>query len=339
MRALLGFVLGVFVLLVPGVWLAMAYPSFTSGDLTRIARLPGADLRARVVQPSLRPSASISPDQADVLVLGDSFSVGNLWQTRFEEKTGLEVATWRIREEGCVAGWLEQALAGGLSAKAKTIVIETVERVFVQRMVSPNQPCASQIFKPEHIDREVALGEAVLAPLFPIDVRYVVRTAINSRKPEYSFGRFELRKAVVVDLDRADLFSSRLSSRLLYLRHDELPAERWSEEMVKAALMRFKGLQDQAKANGMRLLLVTVPDKSTVYSPWVSEGQWPQQPDGNLFKLIEQSLGAPQNLLPDFQLAAEQIIDFYRPDDTHLSLNGFRFLGERIAQLVSAAKD
>lgn len=339
MRALSGFVLGALLLLAPGIWLAMAYPSFTSGDLTRIARLPGMDLRPMTIQPDLDRPLGVSPDQADVLVLGDSFSVGNLWQSTFEAKTGLKTATWRIREEGCVADWLSLATDGALSKKAKTIIVETVERVFVQRMVSPTERCKSKIFELEIADTTPMSGLVEQAPLFPIDVKYVVRTALNARKPEYLSGRFVLRKAVMVDLERSDLFSSRLSDRLLYLRHDELPSEMWAASEVNAALNRFKRLQRQAEANGMKLMLVTVPDKSTVYSPWIKAGQWPNQPDQGLFSLLEQSIGAASNLLPDFRAAAIQIKDFYRPDDTHLSLDGFRYLGERIAQLVTAPKD
>lgn len=338
-RVLSGFVLGAAVLLMPGIWLAMVYPSFSSGDLTRIAQLPGADFRPTMMQTSLDRPAIASPDQADVLVLGDSFSVENLWQSTFEAKTGLKTATWRIREEGCVADWLNLAMAGELSKKAKIVIIETVERVFMQRMVSPQELCKDQAFEPELIGTTPVSGQAERSPLFPIDVKYVIRTALNARKSEYLSGRFMLRKAVMVDLDRSDLFSSRLSDRLLYLRQDELPTDLWNAADVSAALAKFQKLQRQAKAKGMTLLLVTVPDKSTVYSPWVKAGQWSAQPDESLFSSLEKSIGTTSNLLPDFRVAATQIKDFYRPDDTHLSLEGFRFLGERISRLVTTPKD
>lgn len=98
-------------------------------------------------------------------------------------------------------------------------------------------------------------------------------------------------------------------------------------------------MQQRAKLRGIQLILVTVPDKSTVYSPWIRAGQWHAQPDDELFRLLEENLGASQNILPAFRLAAERITDFYRPDDTHLSLNGFRFLGAQIAQLVKPTQE
>lgn len=334
-RLLAGFVCGCCLLLLPGIFLARAFQS-GDGDITRIAHLPARDFAPSQVQPDLPILASVDPARADVLVLGDSFSADNDWQSAFTAETGLQVATWRIREDACVDIWLRQALRRAFSAKARVVVVETVERAFLERFVKPEADCADTRFLPVPMQPHVASGRTRPASLFPIDIRHVVKTVNHALSPRMGSGRYDLRKAVLVDLNRPGLFSNRLARRLVYLKADEVAPGAWSRAAVSDALRRFAAYRREGAANGLDLRLLVIPDKSTVYAPWVVPGQLPDMPEMALFPLLAETLGPDADLLPDFRAAAASRPDFYNPDNTHLSLDGYRHLANVLAaQLAS----
>lgn len=328
-RLLAGFLCGCGLLLLPGIYLAHAFQS-GDGDLTRIAHLPARDFAPAIVQPDLPILGSVDPAAADVVVLGDSFSADNDWQSAFTARTGLQVATWRIREDACVDLWLRQALRRAFSAKARVVVVETVERAFLERFVRPESDCADTRFLPVSMQSHVASGRTQPSPLFPIDIRHVAKTVTHALSPQLHAGRYDLRKAVLVDLTRPGLFSNALAQRMVYLKADEVTADAWSSEAVASALARFAVYKREAAAVGLDLRLLVVPDKSTVYAPWVAPGQLPPMPESQLFPMLAHVLGPDADLLPEFRAAAAQRPDFYNPDNTHLSLQGYRHLADML---------
>lgn len=329
-RALIAFVATLMFLLTPSMYLAKIFQS-GSGDLTRIAHLRATDFAPKINQPDLNIVATESPAKADVLVLGDSFSAENNWQTVFASQAQLGVATWRIKDSSCVDAWLERAIAQGLSKQARVLVLQTIERAFVDRLVATKQTCKDRHFLPWQVRAHLASGKTSATSLLPIDLRHVTRTIKNSLAPELKAGRFVLRKAVVVDLVRDDLFSNHLSSRLLYLRDDEQPSGSWNADQVRAGLERFANYQCHAAKKGLALYLVVIPDKSTVYAPWIANDQRPEMPELGLYPLLGDVLGEQANLLPAFRRGAEAQVDFFNPNDTHLSLSGYRLLANELA--------
>src|SRR3569832_2918101 len=64
----------------------------------------------------------------DILVLGDSFSKDNVWQSVTAAKTHQQILSFEIAHVGCISHWFSYALN---HPTAKTIVIESVERSFL----------------------------------------------------------------------------------------------------------------------------------------------------------------------------------------------------------------
>src|ERR1700712_1255453 len=99
------------------------------GDLTRIGRLSDAEFGWRAAPPVVEKQyiKGAPLDQADVLVLGDSFSMTLRWQSRLV-KEGYKVATIYWGQTGPMCSdftpWIRHA-----GFKGKLVVVESVERL------------------------------------------------------------------------------------------------------------------------------------------------------------------------------------------------------------------
>jgi hypothetical protein len=147
-------------------------------------------------------------------------------------------------------------------------------------------------------------------------------------------GRQKSRSAVSVDLTTEKLFSNSQSARLSYFHGDDRKWDDWSADHQQAAVDYLAQMTAAAQHAGKRLIVLIVPDKSSTYAPWVIKGQLPPRPQPDLFQVLAERLGAQSNYLPAFQHQAGNSIDFFRPDDTHLGLDGFRFLAHEIQKRI-----
>jgi len=332
----LAFLLSAGLLLVPGVLLSL-FLEPPDGNLARIGHVAQRDIGPQAPQETMPVLANgiRAVNAPDVLVLGDSFSEPNEWQSAFTRATGLRTQTWHYRNVPCYTDWLERAIAGELAGSAKVVVVQVLEHKFFARFVD-HTPCTRKHYAP----LEIAAGEslAIRSPLaiFPMDVRHVLKTARNYRRLHEARGLVRSGDTIMVDLQRTDLFSHRLAHRLAYSRFDEEKYERFTAPEAEAAVRRFAAWRADARARGRELVLVVLPDKSEVYRPWVAPAQ--RSPEGRngsaLFAIIGRELGERYDLLEPMRLAAVQWPDLYRPDDTHFSTRGYRLLGERIAGWV-----
>lgn len=331
-RYLSGFLLGTLLLLLPGVMLSF-YLQPLSGELTRIGHLAERDFGPNRPQAGLTRNANDTPaTAADVLVLGDSFSDKNAWQTTFAAASGLKTLTYHYDDTPCLDYWLTQAASGKLSGHAKVIIIESVERNFIRRFTDEAAPCAAAPLPPRPAAAETLSGQRSHLDLFPMNIAHLLKTLSNHSAPDNRTGRTLFQRTAMVSLTRADLFSSKRSGQLLYYAvDDERRQQFWSPERASRALAYLTRYRDMAAAHGIRLMVVVIPDKSAVYAPWVRQGQLPDVPGYALYPRIADTLGEDADLLTRFRAEAERRIDFYAPNDTHLSLDGFRYLGELLA--------
>ncbi len=113
-----------------GLLLQTLFTPAPYGDLARIGRISDHDFGWRIDPPRVDPALlrGAPVEQADILVIGDSFSATHRWQSQLA-KAGYSVATtyWQdIDETLCddFDHWLE---AGGF--RGKLVIIESVERI------------------------------------------------------------------------------------------------------------------------------------------------------------------------------------------------------------------
>jgi hypothetical protein len=127
-------------------------------------------------------------------------------------------------------------------------------------------------------------------------------------------------------------FSSRRADRLLYYLGDDFKRT-WTRDQLQQAAARVAALQAQVQAAGKHFTLLVVPDKSTVYRPWMSEAsRIPEQPVLEIFRDAGVNIVFP---VREMREAAAAITDFYLPDDTHLSPAGFAWLGRHMQQRLA----
>ena len=296
-----------------------------SGDLTRIGRWSERDFGYHSTSPPFLTVANDEQGKPQVAVLGDSFARSNIWQSVLATNTGQTFRTWQF-EDGlsCIKDWALKTTAAYPSVR--TVVIETVERAELLRAVD-RYNCS-----PDRSSFHVSQGaylpmQRTYWPL-TMDLDYLARTSLHEIR-QFIWPRDEFRSEVVnLPLKQKGLFSNDRSDRLLYLTDDEPPWRSSSAIYAKAA-ENLNDLNSELLRRGVKLVVIIVPDKSNVYRDEMIGGRLPPSKIDLAALLRSKGILSP-DLLPAFRDRATHSLDFYLPDDTHLSLPGFEFLGNAL---------
>ena len=292
-----------------------------NGDLTRIGMLPERLFGWRKPQPAIDPKLmqQASWQDADVLVVGDSFSEGRVWQTVLTGH-GLKVRTedWGSIRAVCddFEPWLKKQ-----GFKGRFVIFEIVER----NAGSIHASLACKHMSP-HSNAAAAAHRALPLTAFDPDKpdysgRFSVglRTAWNTRKYEQLSSRPGFHSmplangASVVRLtDGCKLFSHRRCQDVLFLTANQ------SQDLNDGLLDDIRKLN--TRLHMIKPLWVIAPNKSTVYL----------YPHKQFWNKAEQQLGSP-NLLRTFRAAVEAgTVDLYFGNNTHLSPTGYLLMGKVI---------
>lgn len=341
-RFLVGFVAAALTLLLLGISLAL-YMGPAQGDLARIGRLGERYFAPQQAQVSQLRRQNPPKKAADIVVVGDSFAVENVWQSRISDNTGLATITYHYDDIPCLDRWIRDAIDGAISRDVKVVILSSVERKFISRYSGSLTGCESTTYKPNNV-AELSLPHQVSPyDLFPMDLSYLVTTALHQHKLESKTGRFTFDNTIAVDLTRKNLFSSVHANKLLYfVNDDDGRMIDWSAARTSEAMSNLQRFMAMAQEKGVQLIAFVIPDKSSVYAPWVASGQIPMPEGYNLFESLESTLGKEANYLPIFRERALQQVDFFLPNDSHTSIAGFQFIGDlmtaRIAPAIKPSK-
>lgn len=310
-----------------------------SGDLVRIGhwterayarRLPQAVVKIESNQLASQPGR-----RPDVVVLGDSFSMGNVWQSVLMQQSGLLSQSWGFGGHGCIPEFLDQ-----IPESAQHVIIQTIERHLLDRFEKP-APCLAPGLAPfegpsgttDHLHPRGS---------YSTDWRYLLNSLKNHlREQSAPQDRLASGDTRSVFLQRGDLFSHRKPQRLLYYLGDDFK-EGWTEERVQRAAQQAAHWQAQLQAlrpsRPLRLTLLVVPDKSSVYRP-VAQPPLPRhgQPEfAHAFQAAGVTVVWPLAAFQSAALSPAPLVDLYLPNDTHLSPQGFALLGQVMATQLSA---
>jgi SGNH hydrolase-like domain, acetyltransferase AlgX len=303
-----------------------------SGDLTRVGNLPERDFGWNAPQPELQVRATDRNLKPDVIVIGDSFSAGNYWQSVVMQKSGLQISTFNwlsLGHPSCIESWLNEVVREYPSAK--TVIIQTIERNFYERFSAAKAVCkkvsaapSTFLTKPTEVTRSQGVKEFMPDPI------YAIKASIDSFK---QFERTTRRGGTTIEpLSRSDMFSNRRSDLLLYYAGDD-DKTYWNENARQTSIKLLSQLNASAMRNNIRLFIAVIPNKSTMYKRYfkvvkndsIRPNIWDEM--GNH--------GIPHiNLYSQFLPKVESIRDFYLPNDSHLSTVGYLGMGETIAQVL-----
>lgn len=300
------------------------------GDLTRIGKWTERDFGPNVMQsPATVKSSGRALLHSDVMVLGDSFSQENLWQSIVSDKTGYTVQTFDYGKN-CVSNFIGAAIANPFS---KIIVIETVERSLIGRF-GIIKSCAKMKAIPSEIKE--SKRESIRPTTWPLtfDFSYLWDATQNTVKlnlyPEQIVKKF---RTVNIPLQaNCAKFSNRKNDRLLYYADDDLKRQ-WSSKDISDTASNILKIQKEIESHGKKMLFIIAPDKSSVYQSCLVEPITKTNGININDQLISLGVSAP-NMTTLFRGEINNIQDLYNPDNTHWSVAGYVLAGEAISQFI-----
>lgn len=296
------------------------------GDLARLGGFAERDYGPGVPQPApkIAPNTVALAD-ADIVVLGDSFSNRLLWQGEYEAMTGQRTLTFQYGEAGCISNWLrwmhEQKLKPGA-----LVVVETVERNYVSRFAQLTTcPRVTPLPMRRHLGD--ANKKAWIDSGISLDIMYQLRVLMNSVRLG-SQDAYRAGEAVNVVLKHADRFTNRRADRLLYHADDEVK-DGWRPSQLASALAGLSAQRAAFEASGQRFEMLVIPDKSSVYRDDIVA---PRMRAVALTHDLQQAGLWPLDTQQCFRSLALKVPDFYLPDDMHVGVTANRLIAASIAQ-------
>ena len=293
--------------------------SFT-GPLTRMGKIPESLFGWRKEQPAIDPAylANASWQEADVLVIGDSFSIPHLWQSVLV-KNGIKVhtETWEAMRNICedFPAWLQSK-----GFKGHHVVIEVVEHNF-RDTLSRSAGCRQMDY---HATVELPVApppRLMVHNTADYSGRFSVGIQTELHALEYeklasgpNFNAWYLGNNVRMNRikDGCKLFSHQSCKDALFLADDQL------DDFGEGVLDKMQIIEDRLK--GCQLTWVIVPNKTTSYL----------HPEKQFWNKAEQRFHAPNLLRVLRGAVADRTIDLYPANETHLSTKGYLILGDAI---------
>ena len=308
-------------------WYLLPLATF-DGELTRTGKLPESLFGWTRPQPALDSAAFTQADwrDADVLVIGDSFSVGRVWQTQLT-RSGLRVRTvaWSSIRSICgdIQPWLRAA-----GFKGRYIVIEIVERNALDT-VNNTLACSKMIATPTDSNTEfsgpppssIDRTHPVMSGRFSVGIE----TWINERKyqrlsasPDFKSWKVNDATTVARVPNGCALFSHPRCDDVLFYGGDK-------EDDLGADMLNGMNTID-ARLSGYTPIWVIVPDKSTSYL----------HPNKQFWTQAAAHFHAP-DLLKDFRQAIQdRVVDLYLGSNTHVSTTGYLRIGQLVLSQIQS---
>ncbi|WP_261803530.1 hypothetical protein [Variovorax sp. PAMC26660] len=286
------------------------------GDLSRIGRLSDHQFGWLAPPPKVDPELlrGTPIDQADIVVIGDSFSMTYRWQSALV-KAGYRVSTtyWLQFGEalcGDMDDWLAKA-----GFRGKLVIVESVERLLNERLRSSAQcPTMTRPYEAKLVPFSSPLEDL---PAFALNWNAQLTSGLttyrNTQRAIKTPGDtvFNTETMARPVQDGCKFFSNRLCDKALFLSEDIR-----NGELTPANVEAMKTF---TAARRTPLLWMVIPNKTTVYV------------DHDHSKDFVTALRG-SNLGPDLfgwaQTRHALTRDFFFPNDTHLSMHGQLELGE-----------
>ena len=322
-----------FFISVPIVWISLFFNTY-HGDLTRVGKWTDHDFTWSIEQKPIDPYLQRSHDikDADVLVIGDSFSASLHWQSVLI-KDNLKVTSLTWSQIGNLLCQDFEATLKEQGFKGKHIIIESVERV-AQRQFEKSVNCqSSKIFPRQTASHNAAphptMGQADFIMNWNGQFIAGMQTILNSMgiriHSDYTrlYNLLSKNVRIYEIKDGCRYFSNRLCQYGLFFKED-----------YQQAGLNDKVLEDiktlKSRLPNYQTTWVVIPNKSSIYH---REKLYESSADF-WAKLSKENLGP--DLFQSTQEAKLTIKDIYAPNNTHYGSSGYLFVGEQIASYLKS---
>lgn len=320
-----------------------------NGDLTRIGGYPERWFGWNSEQPGMpcQTSKQRTPDKKHVLVIGDSFSQSQCWQSLLGNRytfdfihvndTRLSQLTQKVRTE-----------------QPDAIVLETAERALPDLygrdslFLPPVDQCAIPD-RQQHPDITFEQLKARMAvmPLLSGKHRPTLPDSGNRISEGFHYLKLAIknavrpgkRKALVLALTTGHLFSHQRSNRLLVLAKDSALQEMPDADNITTARCSLQKTARSLAETGIAYAILAVPDKTTAYQPYLADNTIRNR-QALVDVLAVDQVNHGINMLPFIrQMLAEGQQDVYQPNDTHWSYKGHQLAAALIEAELTAQWD
>jgi len=300
------------------------------GELTRMGLLPESLFGWTKPQPALdvKWMQQSSMQEADVLIISDSFSESRVWQTVLTQR-GLRVRTesWDSMR-GICADFMPWLHAQGF--KGSYLVLESIERNLVDDL-NKSVACQHMQYHPN-----IRTDAPRYPPIVSFDVNggnYAgklstgIQTQLNvleyerlSRSPGFRIWMLPNDVKLARVTNGCELFSHARCDDALFYATDK------DQEVDKGALKNIEILN--SRLNGITPIWVFVPNKTTAYL----------YPNKQFWNEVEQRYHAPNLLRMTQQAIQDRTVDLYPANNTHFSTAGYLLMGEEIFKTMQQAQ-
>lgn len=297
------------------------------GELTRMSLLPESHFGWTKPQPAIdiKWMQQATMQEADVLVIGDSFSDPRIWQTVLtQHQMKVRTLSWNSMQ-GICGDFADWAKTQGF--KGKYVIAEIVERNLIGTL-QRSTDCKKTQYRPH---------SNVDAPRYPPAVSFDtvhgnyagklstgIQTQLNVIKYEHlsrasDFKVWELPNNVKVArvANGCDYFSHTRCNDSLFLAEDE------ADEVNPKAFDLIKA--HQSRLQDFKVIWVVVPNKATTYL----------YPNKVFWKNASKSLRMPNLLQINQDALIAKTVDLYPANNTHYSTTGYLLMGEAIFNTLS----
>lgn len=292
------------------------------GELTRMSLLPETLFGWKKPQPAIDVKwiQQASMKEADVLVIGDSFSASRVWQTVLtQHNMKVRTETWDSMR-GICADFMPWLRAQGFTGKY--VVFESIERNLVddlgksvacQHMQYHLSPYTDAPSYPPVVSFDVDQGNYAGKLSTGIQTQLnVLKYERLSHSPDFKSWLLPNDVKLARVPNGCELFSHARCNDALFLSYDK------AEEIDASALNNIDKLN--ARLSGITPIWVFVPNKSTAYL----------YPDKEFWNEAERRFHAPNLLRMTQQAIQEKTVDLYLGNNTHFSTTGYLLMGGHI---------
>lgn len=279
----------------------------------------------------------------DVIVVGDSFSdnFNYGWQNYFANAMGVSMASFNMNITP-----LDEILASPQLKKTppKLFIYQSVERNILMRhplctklFANEKQPPSIDI-KPDPLNIEPK--KKLFRPEKGLNLeQFNFSNAINFVSKSLPRELLGVNRTTVTQfpLDRSNLFSNEKSDNLLVINKDFMLVGR-TKEQINSAKCSLLSLQHHVE-NELEVPFVALffPDKTTLYNPYVKEGQFK---DRSIISQVEstENLNVASLYTPLKAAISNGEKDIYLPNDTHCSYKGYKIAADSLVSYLRESK-
>ncbi len=305
-------------------------PPYPYGALTRIGRVSEHQFGWRSTPPPIPAEQvrSVPIGKADIMVIGDSFSMYYAWQSALVG-AGYRIASAHWDKIGPLCEdfslWLRQA-----GFKGKLVLIESIERLLPERLEQSRGCRAMQ--RPFVAMPATGQSPSEPAPGFALNWEAPLLTGLQTWRNTREIGQSDA-ELVVGHTKHRDMifaapvpdgcvqFSHRMCNKGLFLTDDRSKPELTASDAD--FMHRFVML-----AAPMKVVWMVIPNKTTVY---LEPGH------ARAFVQRANELEVGPDLFAVAQDMRHKMVDLYWPNDTHWSMQGQLLFGDRMLTMAQAS--